>query len=145
MRQYLQFLRYIRPTLRFIFYPNPGQAAYGSGSALLFLLVCVALIGGSFAIRFWRQNLSNPITKKLSRSWSFTSFWFGVVGMMLIVCRVEQIQFLAMRLWWGVWIASLLLYVFFQLRQFRARHYEVLPRERAHDPRDQYLPGKKSK
>ncbi len=107
------------------------------------LLLCVALVAASFGIRYWRKSLQNPITRKLSRSWASVSFWMGIVGAVLVVARVEEIQFVAMRFMWVVWAAAALFYVYMQWRLFTAKHYEVLPRSRMDDPREKYLPGKK--
>ncbi|MBI1812236.1 hypothetical protein HY285_03035 [Candidatus Peregrinibacteria bacterium] len=131
--------------LRFIFAFNPGQATYGSTSMRLLLIACGSLVVLSFLIGVWRRSLTNSMTRKLSRTWPSVSFWFGIVGLVLVVCRVEQIQFLAMRFFWALWILALLVYIFVQLRLFRARHYEILPRVSYSDPREKYLPGKKKK
>ena len=129
--------------LRYLFYPNPGQAEYTSMSMLIVAGVCAALIIVSFVIRFWRKGLTNPVTRKLSKSWSSVSFWFGVSGLLLVVCRVERIQFLAMRFLWVIWALLLIIYVILQIRLFRMRHYEVIPMAKVEDPRDKYLPKKK--
>ncbi len=142
MRVYLQFLRAIRPTLRYFFAVNPGGVTYGTMTGLIIL--CGVLFVSSFAIRIWRRRTSNPVTKKLSRSWSSAAFWFAIIGFIFIVCRVEGIQFLAMRFFWLLWSIGAALYLFFQARQFRNRHYQILPKERTHDPRDRYLPRKRS-
>lgn len=131
--------------LSFFFYPNPGNASYGSPKSLSLLILCVLLIAGAAALSVWRHKLKNPVTKKLSRSWPTASFWFGFTGLILIVARVEQIQFIAMRMWWVLWIAIAILYIFLQFRLFRARHYEVLPKEVRKDPREKYLPKKQKR
>lgn len=127
----------------FFFYPNPGNADYSSPKSVALMIFCVLLIAASVGISVWRRRLKNPVTKKLTRSWSTAAFWFGFSGLLLVVARVEQIQFIAMRFWWVVWIAFALFYIYFQIRSFRARHYEVLPKKVSHDPRAKYLPGKK--
>jgi len=131
--------------LRYLFWPNPGNASYSSPKVTLLLLFCVLLIAGTFAIAAWRRKQSNPMTKKLSKSWPAASFWFGIAALLMIISRVEEIQFLAMRFLWVIWIAGVAFYIYVQIRQFRTRHYAVLPRERVLDPRDRYLPGKKKR
>ncbi len=127
--------------LTYVFYPNPGDATYGSPSMIALFLLCGGLIALSFGIKYWRGTLRNAVTKKLSRSWPSISFWFGLVGLVLAVSRVERIQFVAMRFLWALWLLALLFAVFVQWRLFRARHYEVLPRkEAAVDPRKKYIP-----
>lgn len=129
--------------LTYLFYPNPGHAAYGDAAVIAALALCVGLVVLSFAIQYWRGRIQNAVTKKLSRTWSSISFWFGVVGLVLAVSRVEKIQFIAMRFLWALWALLLILIVILQWRIFRMRHYEVLPRVGKVDPRDLYLPGKK--
>lgn len=131
------------PFLTYLFYPNPGQLTYSSPSVIALLIVCAGLVVLSFAIKYWRGRVQNAVTKKLSRAWSSISFWFGLVGLLLTVSRVEKIQFIAMRFMWVLWVLFLVLLVILQWRIFRARHYEVMPRVGKTDPRDQYLPGKK--
>jgi EamA domain-containing membrane protein RarD len=143
MRFFTTFYRSLKPSLRFLFAVNPGDASYGSSSMLTLMAICGFLILLSFVVHFWRRRIDNPITRKLSRSWSSAMFWFGIVGFIFIVCRVEQIQVLAMRFFWVIWWLCLVLYALFQMRQFRSRHYRVLPRETVLDPREKYLPGKK--
>jgi len=127
----------------YLFDPNPGMVDYSSRSMLIALGVCGLLFVLAIAIRIWRRQVENPVTKKLSASWVRTAVWFGVIGVVLVISRVEAIQFFAMRFLWVLWMLGALLYVFFQFRQFRTRHYQVLPRETVVDPRDRYLPGKK--
>ena len=130
--------------LTYLFSPNPGHLTYGSTQVIALLTLSAGLMLASFAITFWRGRLQNAITKKLSRVWSSLSFWFGIVGLVLTVSRVEKIQFIAMRFLWVLWAILLLLAVFLQYRFFRMRHYEVLPRKAApDDPRAKYLPGKR--
>jgi hypothetical protein len=140
------FLRFLRQFLAYFFYPNPGGAAYTSRSMLVLLALCALLLLLSIGLRFWRTRLKNSMTRKLSKSWSSVSLCFGIAGVVLVVSRVEDIQFLAMRSVWLLWGVAAAVYLFFQWRIFRARHYEVLPAVVAvSDPRDSYLPGKKRK
>lgn len=84
------------------------------------------------------------MTKKLSTSWASAALWFGISGVVFVASRVEHILFLAMRFMWVLWGAFLGLFLFFQLRRFRQKHYEVLPKMKtAADPREKYLPTKK--
>ena len=110
---------------------------------MVLLGVCVALILLSIAIRFWRQHVENSVTRRLSRSWASATLWFGIVGLMLTVARVEQISYVSMRFWWGVWLLSLLLMIVVQLKRWRAMHYQVLPKMTVDDPREKYLPRRK--
>ena len=134
--------RYI---LTYLFYPNPGPVALSNPKALVLLIACGLMVVGSFAIKKWRSRLSNAVTRKLSRSWSMASFWFGIVGCFFVFSRMESIGYLSIRFWWVLWLIALLLYLFIQVRVFRARHYEILPRESTKDPRSRYLPKRKKK
>jgi cytochrome bd-type quinol oxidase subunit 2 len=129
--------------LTYLFYPNPGNAAFTSPKALALLIVCAVMLVASFAIRRWRNKLQNSVTRKLSKSWSSASFWFGLIGLFLVFARIEEIGYISMRFWWVIWIVALALYCLLQVRIYRARHYEVLPMQRSEDPRSKYLPGKK--
>lgn len=131
--------------LSYLFWPNPGNADYSNPKVIALLILCALLVLGSFIVRRWRAGIVNPMTKKLSRSWSGAMAWFGIAGLIMVVSRVEDIQFLAMRFLWVLWGLIALAYVLIQLRLFRARHYEVLPKETVIDPRDKYLPGKRRK
>jgi hypothetical protein len=129
--------------LRYLFWPNPGSAHYDDVSIVVLLILTLGMIVGSFAISFWRKRQANPVTRKLSAGWSRTAFWFGIFGLVMVVSRVENIQFIAMRALWLIWAAFLLLYVVFQLKKWRRKHYEVLPSVAVNDPREKYLPKKK--
>ncbi|MDD5751790.1 MAG: hypothetical protein PHS73_04710 [Candidatus Peribacteraceae bacterium] len=133
----------MRDFLIYLVWPNPGNAAYGSPKMQAALVLCAGLIVLSFVLKFWRRSTHNPVSKRLSRSWPTASFWFGLTGLIFIVARVEGIGFLAMRLLWVFWVLSALLYLFFQIRIYRARHYQPLPRELTEDPREKYLPHRK--
>lgn len=129
----------------YIFWPNPPAPDYTSPKVEMLLAFCAAFIVLSVILRIWRKNLGNPVTKRLSASWPSATLWFGLIGLFMTVCRVEGIGFLGMRFWWVVWTVSLLAYIYAQVRLFRSRHYEIIPQERAMDPREKYLPGKKRK
>ncbi len=124
----------------YLFWPNPAGWQYSDSRVQMLLGFCAFLIVLSFAIRYWRRGIKNPITKNLSKSWSAASFWFGIVGIIFVASRVEMIQFLAMRALWALWILCIGLYVFFQFIQFRRRHYTVMQRTQVTDERDKYLP-----
>lgn len=132
-------------TLSYWFWPNPGNLHYGDPNAMIAIGVSVGLIALSFLISFVRRRLGNPVTVKLSRSWSSAAVWFGVLGLVMVVSRVESILFLGMRALWVAWALALAAYVAFQVSRFRSRHYTVVRTEHALDPRDQYLPRKKNK
>lgn len=129
--------------LTYLFWPNPGNASYTSVKALILALLCVAFLVAAFVLSLWRKRMSDQRLRKLSRSWPSAAFWFGLVGLVLVVARVEQIQFIAMRVLWVFWIAALASYVFFQVRRFRAQYYQVVPATSISDPRSTYLPKKK--
>ena len=132
--------------LSYLFWPNPPAPAYSSPKVLLVLLLCAFLVAASFGLKRWRNKQSNAVTRKLSRSWSVAALWFGLVGLFMVICRVEGISYLSMRVWWFVWMIAFVLYVVLQIKLFRARHYEVIPQEkREEDDRDKYLPKKKRK
>ncbi len=133
----------MRQIFSYWFYPNLGTAPYNHPKVMAALIVCGILIALSFAIVAWRKRIKNPVTKKLSSSWSSSSLWFGIVGIGLAVSRAEGIQFLSMRILWAIWGLLLLAYIGFQMMQFQRRHYTVLERRKVNDVRDQYLPKKK--
>lgn len=130
----------------YLFWPNPGNADYSNPKALTLMILCLVCIAASFAVRHWRKKQHNAPTKKLSRTWPSALFWFGLVGAFLVVCRVEEISFISMRIWWLVWAIIAIIYVFVQVKMFRMRHYQVLPQQKApEEQRDKYLPKKKKK
>lgn len=129
--------------LTYIFWPNPGNADYGSPKSLALIVVCLLLIVASFILSRWRKRQGDQVLRRLSKSWSSASVWFGIVGLILVIARVEDIQYLAMRLWWIVWAACIALYVILQIRRYRMRYYQVLPSQSSSDPRDKYLPKRK--
>lgn len=125
------------------FWPNPAGWLYTDIRVQALLGVCAAFVILSFILGYWRRKVKNPITKNLSRSWSSASFWFGIVGAILVASRVEMIQFMAMRLMWALWLLCLVLYVLVQIVQFRRKHYTVMQRTQVVDERDKYLPKSK--
>lgn len=129
--------------LRTTFSLNPPAVLhYGSPFVLGLFGLCVALFVASFLVKFWRKKTSQPNVRKLTKSWSMVGFWFGIIGLLLIVSRVERVQVLAMPFLWFVWGLCLLVFIFIQWRLFRSRYYEVLPRSSVKDG-DPYLPGGK--
>jgi len=133
----------LRTLFFYLFWPNPGNAYYTGPKIQVVLGVCILLLLFSFVFGFFRRGMRNPVLKKLSRSWSSAAFWFGISGLVFVVSRVEGIGFLAMRAWWVGWGIAVAFYVGVQVRLFRARYYETLPKEVSVDPRDRYLPRKK--
>lgn len=132
--------------LSYLFWPNPPAPAYSSPKVLVLLCLCIAMVASSFVIKRMRFQSSSSTVRKLIRSWSPLLFWFGLVGLFMVVCRVEGISYLSMRFWWVLWVAIALLVAFFQWKMFRARHYEVMPQqEEVRDPREKYLPKKKKR
>lgn len=133
----------LRSLFVYLFWPNPGNAYYSNPKVQVLLVLCALMILLSFTLRFWRRGMGNPVLKKLSRSWPTVLFWFGVVGILFTVSRVEGVGFLAMRVWWVFWALGIALTVGLQIRFFRMRYYAPLPREKIDDPLSKYLPRKK--
>lgn len=131
--------------LSYLFWPNPPAPAYGSPKVMAILILCFLMLVAAFAVSRWRKSLANPVTKKLSVSWPKALYWFGFSGLFMAICRVEGISFLSMRAFWGVWIIALVAFAALQVKIFRMRHYEILPREKTEDARERYLPGKKKR
>jgi amino acid transporter len=129
--------------LSYIFWPNPGNADYDSPKVIALMILCVLLMLATFGISYWRRSVANQSMRRISKSWASASFWFGLVGLILIVARVEQIQYIAMRFMWALWLLVLVAYLYLQVRNYRLRYYEVLPNEPTVDPRSKYLPKKK--
>ncbi|MDD5026479.1 MAG: hypothetical protein PHH13_03850 [Candidatus Peribacteraceae bacterium] len=133
------------PLLSYLFWPNPGGASYDNPKVVAIFVICGVLVLLSFTLKFWRRGLVNPVLKRLSRSWSSTCLWFGIVGIVLAVSRVEQVQFVSMRLWWLIWGLSALAYIVFQVFSFKNRYYATIPTQVSQDIRDKYLPHKKKR
>ena len=132
--------------LTYLFWPNPPTVSYASTKAVILFVVSIGILTSSFALKYWRKRLTNAVTKKLSRSWPMFCFWLGFIGIFLVVCRVEGISFLSMRIWWAFWLITAIIFAVVQVRMFRSRHYEVVKKEVVpDDPRDKYLPKQKKK
>lgn len=130
--------------LTYIFWPNPGNADYSSPKALILLVLCIVAVVAAVVIPRLRGSW-NPQLKKLSKSWATACAWFGGIGLVLVIARVEEIQYIAMRFLWVLWGMALLGYMFVQVRSYRARYYEVLPTAPVQDARAQYLPKRKKR
>lgn len=133
----------MKQILSYLFWPNPGNTSYADPKITIALLVCALLLIGSYLVKRWRSRNPNPMTRKLSRTWATAMFWFAVTAMIMIVSRVEEIQFLAMRFLWMLWAGAIAAYLFIQMRIYQTRHYTVLPKEAIEDPRDKYLPKRR--
>jgi amino acid transporter len=131
------------PLFSYLFWPNPGVIS--QEKSLSAVIVCVLLLVLSFGIKIWRKKQHNKLLRRLSQSWDRMLFWFGLVGLILIVSRIEGIQFVSMRFLWIVWGTLFILIIFIQFKQFRMQYYEVLPKEKEDDPREKYLPTSKKK
>ena len=129
--------------LIYLFWPNPGDVAYTNPKALALIVLCCALLLGSMVLSQWRKKQANPLQKKISRSWATAAFWFGMRGLLFVLSRIEQIQYLSMRFLWVLWALCVVLFVLVQIRQYRRRFYKVLPSSSTEDPRAKYLPKRK--
>lgn len=126
--------------LTYLFWPRPPVVPYDNPKVIALLVLTIGLIAASIALSVWRKRLSNSVTKKLSRSWSSAAFWFGFIGLLLVIARVEDVSYVSMRFWWIPWTVSFVLYLFIQVKLFRTKHYSVVPTEKTTDPRKEYLP-----
>lgn len=132
-------------TAGYWFWPNPGNADYTSPKALAVIVLCIAAIVASFVLPRIRNGWQNPQLKKVSRTWATACGWFGWIGLVLVIARVEEIQYVGMRFLWVLWVVALALYLYVQVRVYRNRYYEVIPNRPAEDARAQYLPKRKKR
>jgi hypothetical protein len=124
-------------------WPNPAGWQYADGKVQILLVACIVAVILSFFFVVIRSRFLDARARTLSSSWSSALFWFGVVGLVLTVSRVEMIQFLSMRLLWAFFALSLALYILIQMMQFRRRYYSVVQQAHVIDERDKYLPRQK--
>jgi len=132
----------LNPMLSYWFYPNPGNADYMSPKVLILFSVLALFFLLSFVLSYWRCKHSNLMTRKLTKSWPGALRLLSIVGIILIVCRVEDIQFFAMRILWVFWALAFIAFAILQVWLWRKMHYTVVPRITVDDPRAKYIPGK---
>jgi hypothetical protein len=126
-------------------WPNPGIWLYSTPIVKILLSLGGGLFVASFLLASWRRRLKNPTTRTLSASWPSLALWFGITLVVLVVARVESIQFVAMRLWILLWALLAVLTVVLHALRFRSRHYTVVSTTRIVDERDRYLPKRGGK
>jgi hypothetical protein len=131
--------------LTYVFWPNPGNADYSSPKALALLALCIALVLASFVLPRLRAGWKNAQLKKVSKTWASACGWFGWSGLVLVIARVEEIQYVAMRFLWVLWGLALLGYLFVQYKTYRMKYYEVIPAQPVQDDRAEYLPKRKKR
>ncbi len=131
------------PLFSYLFWPNPANAYYTDPNMVLMLGLGLALVVASFILRAWRGGLADHRLKKLSASWQSAAMWFGGTLIFLVICRVETIQFLAMRALVFLWAIALVAYILWQLKRFKSQYFQIVPRDRIDDARDKYLPKKR--
>lgn len=129
--------------LSYLFWPNPGGVAYTDPHPLFALVVSGLLLLASVSLRLLRARSHSGSFRRLAQGWSRAALWFGVVGLLLVVVRAEEIQYLAMRFWWVVWGVSAACYMFLQWRRTQCLWYELIPSAPVGDPREKYLPHRK--
>lgn len=129
--------------LSYLFWPNPGGATYGDPHPRIAIAVCGALLLLSLALRILRVRSHSGSIRRFAQSFARIAMWFGVTGLLLVVARVEEIQYLAMRFWWIVWGGSFILCCVVRLRRLRLLGYEVIPSAAPPDSREKYLPRRK--
>lgn len=129
--------------LSYLFWPNPGVAAYSDPMPLAAFAVCGVLLLLSLVLRILRKRAHSWSIRRFAQSFDRVTLWFGIVGLLLVVARVEGMQYLAMRFWWVVWGGSLLSCSVVQLRRLRFLGYEVISSAAPPDPREKYLPRRK--
>ncbi len=129
--------------LVYLFWPNPVAVTYDNPKVIAALILCAVLIVGGFILSRLRHRWSDARLRKLSASWPSIGYTFGGTALLLVVSRVEQIQFLAMHFLWVVWLIAAIFVVWLQWKSYAMRYYEVLPRIDERDPRAKYLPHKR--
>lgn len=128
--------------LSYWFYPNPGSAAYTSPKVLILFSVLALFFLASFILSHWRRKHPNSVTRKLTKSWPGALRTFTIIGATLIVSRVEDIQFFAMRILWVFWGIALIAFILLQAWLWKKMHYTIVQKVTVDDPRAKYLPGK---
>lgn len=129
--------------LSYLFWPNPGGAAYDDPNPRMALAICGALLLLSLALRIMRARSHSGSVRRFAQSFDRVALWFGVTGLLLVVARVEEIQYVAMRFWWIVWGGSFILCSVVRLRRLRLLGYEVILSASPPDSREKYLPRRK--
>lgn len=121
--------------LSYLFWPNPGAVSYADPHPLIALALCGVFLLASLVLHCMRGRLVHNFAR--------AALWFGLVGLLLVVARAEEIQYISMRFWWIVWGGSLLLYAVVQCRRARLLWYEVISSAVSPDLREKYLPHRK--
>lgn len=119
-----------------------GPVSYASLSVLLLLIPGLVLLIASFIVRPLRRNFQAS-AKALSKYWPTMLTTFGLLGIVLGVCRAEGIAFLSMPFLGALWGVLAIVILVLQTVAFRRRSYTIIPAAKIEDPRDAYLPKKK--
>lgn len=129
--------------LSYLFWPNPGGVMYSDPHPLIALLVCGLFLLSSLMVRRMHARSHSGPFRRLTQGWARAFWWFGVLGLLLVVARAEEIQYVAMRFWWIVLGVSVVAYGAWQCRRARTLWYEVIPSAALPDSREKYLPHRK--
>ncbi|PIP65210.1 hypothetical protein COU77_02025 [Candidatus Peregrinibacteria bacterium CG10_big_fil_rev_8_21_14_0_10_49_16] len=108
------------------------------------LSISTGLIVLAVVVRFLRPRL-DAVARKLTRALPSVCTAFGLVGCVLVVSRVEGVQYLSMRFLWVIWFLLLGLFVVFQWKIYRQGHYRIERTSVEVSLRDKYLPARKHK
>lgn len=128
--------------LSYLFWPNPGGSSYGNLRIVVAIILGVALLLGAVFLSVMRRRSAHPLLRRLSGTWSAGALWFGSTALFLAIARVEEIQYLAMRVWWVAWVVVFAVFMVFQWRRVHVLWYDILPSSPLIDPRAKYLPRK---
>lgn len=103
--------------------PAPLTRAWLIGATVAFVLfIVVGIAAGVYAKRLKRTG--NPLTAQGWRCLRKFGWWGGIVGLLLVWFRYEQVSLLGARFWWvavaiwlGWWAVLIAIFVFKKLPQ----------------------------
>ena len=118
--------------------PGPVQSNIGEGILIGLPALCVVLAVVAGVI--YAQQGKAPMVKKISGSLIRFGLTMGILGFLLVFFRTQEIPFLAMRIWWVLWVVGLIAWKIVLLRRSLAIPGQLEVRKKRQDEFLKYLP-----
>lgn len=128
-------------TLRYYFIPLPDP---NFQFTKLTLLIGALLILCGFALGIYRKkHLKDQIARKILKPYPGLLRTYGLLVLVLLICREMGIPYLSMRLWWFVLLAFFLKSSIKLGFGYRSQYAKRSQQAKKKASRDKYLPKKK--
>lgn len=125
---------------KFIFDPSlPAMSKPFALSFYIFFIVLIVLALAAYGVAKRQQKLGQRPIAKLWQKLTNCFLYMGLIGLLLVFFRQQQVYFLSMPVFYYLWLIGFVVWLYFIVRWIRVRMKKIVDETREKEEKMKYI------